>query len=141
MEEKPIIITIRARVWVLFCFVCAPLVAPRHWPTCTFVLTRSPQFARSPVWHRAERRRRAKARRLLRSVQSVSPTRAMLAAVRLDAHHGSRPPTHLGTPSWQCMICGWNRGMAVAHCEQCQYPMSCLKTHAGKHVEMPEWCG
>ena len=77
----------------------------------------------SPAWHRAERRRRAKARVLLRSQQFQSPYRTMQAARRLVQHHGSQPPWQLHLQTWQRMICGCRNPMAGRECEQCTYPI------------------
>ena len=91
----------------------------------------------SPAWHRAERRRRAKARVLLRSQQFQSPYRTMQAARRLVQHHGSQPPWQLHLQTWQCMICGCRNPMAGRECEQCTYPIGYQKLTPQRHLDMP----
>ena len=60
---------------------------------------------RSPAHHRAQRRKRAKARKVLREWWPRQFTCTMAAANVLTSHHGSSLPEQARVQSWQCCIC------------------------------------
>ena len=81
----------------------------------------------SPHWHRAERRKRAKARKVLHALQFQSPVRIMNAARRIEQHHGSRLPSNFQLQTWQRLICSHHNPMISQDCDQCTYPMGYQK--------------
>ena len=93
----------------------------------------------SPNWHRAERRRRAKARKLLRAPQAQSPVRMMHAMKRLEQHHGSRPPSSCIAPPWQCLICANQNPFTSRDCDLCTYPMGYQKLTPQSTWTCPCW--
>ena len=82
----------------------------------------------SPSWHRRLRRRRAKARALLRSAPSFETLRAKSALELVLAHHGSAVPlrawqalrtTH--AMAWFCRYRGANEWEKRATCHRCHF--------------------
>ena len=81
----------------------------------------------SPSWHTALRRARQRARRTLRLAAEgklpLTSARVQQARRRLDAHHGSAPPT-LPNMSWECPLCNTVNSEERRRCTQnnCSYP-------------------
>ena len=84
----------------------------------TVVFSTTHVCQRSPAWHRAARRKRARARFLLRTSWPTSPARAMAGAARLQSHHGSTVPASF-EQSWQCHVCEESNGMTDTICQRC----------------------
>ena len=80
----------------------------------------------SPAWHRAARRKRARARRLLRTQWPSTPFRIMAAASNLYLHHGSHLPGGLAQ-SWVCTVCDAPNPITDAICQTCTYPAGFMK--------------
>ena len=85
---------------------------------------------RSPAWHRAARRKRARARYLLRATWPTSPARVMAGAARLQSHHGSAVPAGFDQ-SWQCHVCEETNSMNDTTCKRCGHAAGFQKPPPG----------
>ena len=74
----------------------------------------------SPAWHRAARRKRARARLLLCARWPFSPFRTMVGASNLHLHHGSHLPGTL-EQSWIGTVCETTNPIDVTICQTCTY--------------------
>ena len=80
----------------------------------------------SPAWHRAARRKRARARLYLRHHWPAAPCRTMAAAGLLHLHHGSTVPATV-QQQWTCSACDETNPILATVCRQCTYPTGLQK--------------
>ena len=88
---------------------------------------------RSPGWQRAarrKRRKRARARVLLKESWPTAPARIMAGAARLHFHHGSTIPAAFNQ-SWVCHACEEANPMMDAACQRCGHAAGFQKPPPG----------